>query len=133
MEGPTHEVTNQPPALEDYDLLAGDAPLREALQREGGGWAEARVGAYARRLGRSETFAWGRQANAFPPELRTHDRFGHRVDEVEFHPAWHEILRLAMAHELHNLPWRGPRPGAHVARSALHYLHAQLEAGSLCP
>ncbi len=131
--GETHVVTNQAPALEDYDLYETDLALRDALQREGAGWAEAELREYGALLGRSQTLEWGRQANANPPELRTHDRFGHRIDEVVFHPAWHEIMRTAMAHELHNLPWRRPQPGAHVARTAKNYLHAQVESGSLCP
>jgi putative acyl-CoA dehydrogenase len=129
----THAVENQAPPLEDYDLYAGDTALREALLREGAAWAEPEVAGYARLLGRRETLEWGRLANEHEPRLRSHDRFGHRIDEVEFHPAWHEVMRLGMAHGLHNRPWRAPRPGAFVARQALHYLHAQVEAGSLCP
>jgi putative acyl-CoA dehydrogenase len=128
----THEVLNQPPPLVDYDLFAADHALREALEREGGGWAEERV----RRLGIAaggEPFVWATQANANPPVLRTHDRYGNRIDEVEFHPAWHELLRLAVSHELHALPWRDPRPGAHVARAALFYLLTQVESGHACP
>jgi putative acyl-CoA dehydrogenase len=129
----THEVENQPPALEAYDLFSTDRALREGLAREGAAWAEARVRAFGRLLGDPHTLELGRQANRHPPELRTHDRFGHRIDEVEFHPAWHEVMRLAVAHEVHALPWREPRPGAHVARSALLSLLAQVEAGSCCP
>jgi len=129
----THEVLNQPPPLEERNLFDDDAALREGLEREGGGFAEERVRRFAAELGRSETLEQGRLANRFPPELRTHDRFGHRVDEVDFHPAWHAVMRLAMRHEVHNLPWRDPRAGAHVARSALLSLLAQVEAGSCCP
>lgn len=129
----THAVTNQTPPLEDYDLFETDLALRDALHREGAAWAEGELREYGALLGRRETLEWGRQANANAPELRTHDRFGHRIDEVAFHPAWHEIMRTALAHELHNLPWRRPQAGAHVARSAKHYLHAQVESGSLCP
>ena len=110
-EDRTHEVTNQPPPLEDIDLLAADTALTEGLRREGGGWAEDAVRAYARVMGSAQVLAWGQRANAHPPELRTHDRFGHRIDEVEFHPAWHEILGLAVEHEVHNLPWRHERSG----------------------
>jgi putative acyl-CoA dehydrogenase len=84
-------------------------------------------------VGSKETFALGRQANRFPPELRTHDRFGHRIDEVEFHPAWHAVMRLAMEHRVHNLPWAWAEPGAIVARAVLHSMLAQVEAGSCCP
>jgi putative acyl-CoA dehydrogenase len=133
MPSPTHEVLNQPPPLEGYDLYASDAALREGLAREGAGWAEARVQALGGVLGKAEWFAVGRQANRFPPELRSHDRFGNRIDEVEFHPAWHEVMGLAMAHEVHSLPWRHPRPGAQAARAALLSLLAQVEAGACCP
>jgi len=129
----THEVFNQPPPLEDYDLLASDAALGEALEREGASWARERVAAAARELGRAETFAWGREANRHVPELRTHDRFGHRIDEVHYHPAYHRVMALAMAHGIHNFPWREPRPGAHVARSAMLSMLAQVETGSCCP
>jgi putative acyl-CoA dehydrogenase len=129
---PTHEVLNQPPPLEGYDVFATDRVLGEALEREGGGWARDRLHALGMEAG-GEAMTWGRLANANPPVLRTHDRFGRRIDEVEFHPAWHELLRLAVHHELHGLPWREPRPGAHVARAALFYLLAQAEAGHGCP
>jgi putative acyl-CoA dehydrogenase len=129
----THEVSNQPPPLEHYNLYLTDRALIEAAQREGGAWAEDRLSTYGEILGRPETIRLGFLANRNSPELRTHDRFGHRIDEVEFHPAWHEIMSLAMAHELHNLPWRTPRSGANVARSTLNYMHAQIESGSGCP
>jgi putative acyl-CoA dehydrogenase len=129
----THEVENQPPPLQDTDLLGGDAALLEGLRREGAAWAEGPVRAFGAALGSACALRWGEEANASPPRLRAFDRFGNRIDEVEFHPSWHELLRLAMAHEVHNLPWRSPRPGAHVARLAKHYLQAQVEAGVGCP
>jgi putative acyl-CoA dehydrogenase len=129
----THEVANQPPPFEDVNLFSSDAALAEGVARAGGGWARDRLERFGARVGSAEFMALGRQANRFPPELRSHDRFGHRIDEVEFHPAWHEVMREAMAHEVHNLPWREPRPGAHVARSALHSLLSQVESGSCCP
>jgi putative acyl-CoA dehydrogenase len=129
----THAVENQPPPFEDVNLFDGDAALREGLRREGGGFAEDAVRRYGALAGGRELLAQGQQANAHAPELRTHDRFGHRIDEVEFHPAWHAVLRTAMAHEVHNLPWRERRPGAHVARAAIFFLHTQAEAGSCCP
>ncbi len=145
--GATHEVLNQPPPLEDYSLYASDAALREGLVREGGGGFEAELHAFGVEVGRAESFALGRQANRFTPELRTHDRFGHRIDEVDYHPAWHAVMRLAIEHRLHNLPWRAAQaraaggaapareaaPGAIVARAALHSMLAQVEAGSCCP
>jgi putative acyl-CoA dehydrogenase len=129
----THEVLNQPPPLEAYSLYETDAALREGLAREGGTGFEAAVKAAGSALGSAEAFALGRQANRFTPELRTHDRFGHRIDEVEYHPAWHDVMRLAMAHRVHNLPWCHPQPGAQVARAALLSMLAQVEAGACCP
>ena len=129
---PTHEVLNQPPPLEDYNLFATDRALAEGVRREGAAWAEERLGRLGQLAG-GEALGWGVEANANPPVLRTHDRYGHRIDEVEFHPAWHALLRLAVAHELHALPWRDPRPGAHVARAALCFVLEQVEAGHGCP
>ena len=75
----------------------------------------------------------GRLANENPPKLRTHDRYGNRVDIPEFHPSWHELLRLGIGHELHSLPWSDPQPGAHVARAAAFMCFSQAEAGVGCP
>ncbi|HTD26653.1 MAG TPA: hypothetical protein VK649_06740, partial [Candidatus Elarobacter sp.] len=85
---PTHQVLNQPPPLEGYNLFAADRALAEGLRRERAAWAEERVRTLGELAG-GEALRWGVQANANPPVLRTHDRYGHRVDEVEFHPAWH--------------------------------------------
>jgi len=130
---PTHEVLNQPPPLAGYDLYAADPVLAEALHREGAGWAEERVRALGVLAGGPEAIAWGEAADANPPVLRTHDRYGRRVDEVEFHPAWHRLLGTAVERGLHADPWRDPRPGAQVARAAGFYLWTQVEAGHGCP
>ena len=130
---PTHEVLNQPPPLAGYDLYDADPVLAEALHREGAGWAEERVRALGVLAGTPEAIAWGEAADASPPVLRTHDRYGRRVDEVEFHPAWHRLLGTAVAHGLHAAPWRDPRPGAQVARAAGFHLWSQVEAGHGCP
>lgn len=79
------------------------------LQREGAGWAEPRVAAFGAVVGGEEAIRWGFQANEHPPVLNTHDRFGDRVDQVEFHPAWHALMRVSVDHGLHNLPWAEPR------------------------
>ena len=129
----THAVFNQPPPFEDVNLFTTDIPLLEALRREGAAWAEERARDFGETVGRRETIAWGFQANEHPPELRTHDLRGERIDEVAFHPAWHALLRLGVAHGLHALPWREPQPGAHVARAALFMLLAEVEAGVGCP
>src|SRR5437868_13088402 len=84
---------NQPPPLVDYNLFESDAPLRESLEREGAAWAQELVSDLGSLAGTQQAIDWGFQANANPPQLRTHDRFGNRIDEVEFHPAWHELMR----------------------------------------
>jgi putative acyl-CoA dehydrogenase len=130
---PTHTVQNQPPPLSDWDVFGSDAALVEAVRREGGDWGEAALGAWGKVVGSQRTIELGIQANRNPPTLCTHDRFGHRRDEVEFHPAWHELLRLTMQQGGHSGPWRDPRPGAHVVRAAAMYLVMQAEAGHTCP
>jgi putative acyl-CoA dehydrogenase len=130
---PTHEVLNQPPPLAGYNLYDADPVLAEALHREGAGWAEERVRTLGALAGTRESIALGEQADANPPVLRTHDRYGQRLDEVEFHPAWHRLLGTAIRHGLHAAPWREPRPGAQVARAAGFYLWTQVEAGHGCP
>ncbi len=129
----THEVLNQPPPLERWNPYDGDRALKEALAREGGAWAEDKVRALAAAIGTARVLDLARQANRFTPELRSHDRFGHRVDLVEFHPAWHELMTLAYAHEVHALAWTARRPGAQVARAALSFLWNQAENGVGCP
>ncbi len=128
-----HAVVNQPPPLADYDVFAADQVLREAVRREGGEWAEERIGTVASYAGSSRAQELGRLANENPPKLKTHDRYGNRVDEVEFHPAWHELLGKAVGFELHSAPWGDPRPGAHVARGAAFICMSQAEAGIGCP
>ena len=123
---------NQPPPLEGYDLYGENRPLVEAVAREGAGWADESLRALGTRLG-GEPLELGRLANENPPRLRTHDSFGERIDEVEFHPAWHALLGLAVEHGLHASPWRQPRPGAHVARAAAFMTLAEVEAGVGCP
>jgi putative acyl-CoA dehydrogenase len=129
---PTHEVFNQPPALTGYDV-ADDAALLGAMRREGAGWATEAVRELGRMAGSAQAQEWGRQANENPPVLRTHDRFGHRIDEVEFHPAWHQLMTVAVRHGLHAAPWQDARPGAHVARAAGFYVWGATDAGHCCP
>jgi putative acyl-CoA dehydrogenase len=131
--GNTHEVFNQSSPLADYNVFESDTPLREAVRREGAEWAEERISAVGALAGSKRIIALGAAADEYPPKLRTHDRFGNRVDEVEFHPSWHELLGLAVEHELHSLPWSDPRPGAHVARGAAFMCMSQAEAGIGCP
>ncbi|MGM0569306.1 isovaleryl-CoA dehydrogenase [Marinobacter sp.] len=129
----THEVLNQPPALENYNLFLQDRALQEAVEREGADWARADLEAFGELAGRRETIELGFLANDNKPTFHTHDRFGHRIDEVRFHPAYHELMRLAMEHGLHSSPWQQPGKGAHVARAARYYLHTQVEAAHGCP
>ncbi len=130
----THEVLNQPPALADYDAYGTDGTLRAVVSAFGaGGWAEPRLREAGRTVGSARVQESARQANRHLPELRTHDRFGHRVDRIEFHPAWHELMGLAIGQETHALCWTDPRPGAQVARAALSYLWNQGENGICCP
>ena len=113
----THEVINQPRPLENYNLYEQDTALREAVLREGAGFANddlTRFGAWA---GLADTIELGNQANANKPGFRTHDRYGHRIDEVTFHPAYHDLMRVALENGLHSSPWTNPGKGAHVARA----------------
>jgi putative acyl-CoA dehydrogenase len=137
----THDVTNQVPPLSGDDLFSGDLALQEGLAREGAAWAEGRLRAFGARLGSEEVRQWGRDANRHGPELVTFDRTGHRVDEVRFHPAYHQLFTLAKAHDVHGIAWHADdaptpsagRPGGHVAHAALEYQLAQIEAGVCCP
>ncbi|MFI8519868.1 acyl-CoA dehydrogenase family protein [Streptomyces sp. NPDC085481] len=128
----THEVTNQVPPLTGYDVSA-DPALLEALRREGAGWAEADVRELGVMAGGLQAQEWGRLAERHSPVLHTHDRYGHRIDEVEFHPYWHELMTVAVRHGLHGAPWSDGRTGAHVARAAKVFVWGQADPGHLCP
>jgi putative acyl-CoA dehydrogenase len=123
---------NQPPPLEDYNLFDQDTVLQEAVEHEGGMWGLDMLSAFGAIAG-GEALRLGPVADRHPPVLRTHDRFGNRIDEVEFHPAWNELLRLGVSAGIPSLPWRDPRQGAHVVRGALLMLLSQAEAGVGCP
>ena len=137
MPGHTHEVTNQAPPLVGYDVFTADRALREAVSRYDGepaGKALAELCALGERAGSAQAQQWGVEANAHPPVLRTHDRYGNRVDEVEFHPAWHELLRVAVDAGLHGAPWAPDAdPAAHLRRAAGFVVWSQVEAGHGCP
>ncbi len=126
-------VFNQAPPLEDYNPFDADRPLAEALRREGAGWAEDRARELGAICGSHQTIHWGFEANEKKPQLRTHDRYGNRIDEVEFDSSWHELMRIGVDHGLHASPWREPGPGAHVARAAMFMLLMQAESGVGCP
>ncbi len=129
----THEVINQVPALVGYNLYTCDRVLVDSLEREGGGWAVDRAHKLGEILGGEQAIEWAIAANANPPVLQTHDACGRRIDSVQFHPAYHELMNLSVTHALHNLPWAEARAGAHVARAAAFYLSAQNEQGHGCP
>ena len=133
MQWPTHDVTNQVPDLRDYNLYTTDLALVAGIQREQAAWHEQDLIRYGAELGKQETLHLGQLANQHLPELHTHDRCGHRIDVVDFHPSWHQLLAMQRRENLHAMPWSQPRSGAHVARTAAYYLQAQIESGSLCP
>ena len=131
----THTVSNQVPPLEGVDVFASNLPLVEAVAREGAGWVSERASALGRLVGApgGPQQEWGRLANENKPVLRTFDRYGHRIDEVEFHPAWHQLMKMGVENELHSLPWTSEEPFAHTARAALYLTAIQAEAGFACP
>lgn len=129
----THDVFNQTPPLEDYDAYSGDTALREGVAREGAGWAEERLRRWGALTGSAQVIEWGFLANEHRPSFHPHDRYGHRVDLVKYHPAYHELMGMALREGIHSDPWTDPKPGAHVARAAMSYLQAQVEAGHGCP
>ncbi|MBI2435905.1 MAG: isovaleryl-CoA dehydrogenase [Candidatus Hydrogenedentes bacterium] len=129
----THEVLNQPPPLEKYNPYAADTVLREGVKREGAAWADADLLAFGQQTGQADFIKLGFLANTCTPVLRTHDRFGHRLDVIEYHPAWHELMRAGVQQGVHALPWREAKRGAHVARAVKHFLLTQVEAGVGCP
>ncbi|HEX3510196.1 MAG TPA: acyl-CoA dehydrogenase family protein [Solirubrobacteraceae bacterium] len=129
----THEVFNQVPPLQGVDVFASNRPLVEAVEREGAGWVSERASELGRFVGGAPQQEWGRLANENEPVLRTFDRYGNRIDEVEFHPAWHRLMAMGVENELHSLPWTSDDPAAHTARAALYMTAMQAEAGFCCP
>ena len=129
----THEVFNQPPALAGYDVFGSDVALEEAVAREGAGWAAGELHDLGRQAGSFEAQELGRRANEYPPVLLTHDRYGNRVDRVRYHPAYHELMTVAITNGLHAAPWGDVRPGSHVARAAKVVVWYQVDGGHICP
>src|SRR5690606_11179572 len=128
----THEVFNQVPSLDGANLYRLDLPLQEWIRRYDGAWGDDRLNAYGALSGGALMQA-GFLANENKPVFKSHDRYGKRIDLVEFHPAYHELMRTAIEHGLPSLPWTDPRAGAHVVRAGLTYLHSQAEAATGCP
>ena len=130
---PAREVLNQAPPLQPVNLFEVDLALREGLEREGGDWGIERAREAGALAGSVEALEHSRRAERNVPILRTHDRYGNRIDEVELDPSWHWLLRGAVERELHSLPWRAEQPGAHVVRAALFMLYGNANAGVMCP
>ncbi|ABM57966.1 acyl-CoA dehydrogenase family protein [Verminephrobacter eiseniae] len=128
----THQVANQAQPASGYDAFGGDAVLRSAIEREAP-WAASRCAALGAVVGDENVQELARLANRHTPELKTHDRFGNRIDWVEFHPSWHALMSLAWQHEVPNLTWRTTEKGGHFARAVLSYLWNQVEQGTACP
>ncbi len=124
---------NQPPILENYNLFASDLPLQTAVEANGGAWNNEKANKFGEILGRAETLELGNLANKNPPVLKTHDRFGNRLDTVEFHPAYHELMRISIENETHSLAWTSENAGKYAARSALAFLKQQVDEGTSCP
>ncbi|MEZ5116982.1 MAG: acyl-CoA dehydrogenase family protein [Candidatus Nanopelagicales bacterium] len=129
----THDVVNQVPPREGHDVFGADDALVEAVVRHGGHAHLGRLSGLGVLAGTPEARAWGEDANEHVPVLRTHDRFGHRVDEVTFHPSWHELMTVAVAQGLNAAPWTSTEPAPHVARAAGFMVWSQVEAGHGCP
>lgn len=134
MSWQTHTVFNQPAPLNNSNLFLSDGALCEAVSREGAGWDSDLLASIGQQLGTAESLELGRLANAHPPELLRYDPQGQRLDDVRFHPAWHLLMQGLCANRVHNLAWEEEaRAGSFVARAVRFVLHAQVEAGTLCP
>jgi putative acyl-CoA dehydrogenase len=129
----THEVFNQPPPLEDYNAFEADLALQAALAREGGDWGHDRALDFGAAVGSSEAREHSRRAQRNIPRLVTHDRYGNRVDAIDYDPSFHWMLRLAVENEVSALAWSDPRPGSHVVRAALFHMYNGLDTGPACP
>ncbi len=128
----THTVTNQPPPLADVNLYAADLPLRDAVKGHELEWAEQQLSEYGALAGGPLAVA-GELANRHQPEFQSHDRYGHRLDRVDFHPSYHTLMDSGIRHQLHSLTWVQDREGTQRVRSLLMYLHNQADAGTMCP
>ncbi len=115
----THDVTNTPPPFAGRNLYHTDIALRDAARLYGGDWVEEPLASLGKAAGSEEVLQWGEDANRYVPELQTFDRFGRRIDEVKFHPAYHKLMALAMEHRIHDIAWLGKGQGSHVAQAAM--------------
>ena len=129
----THEVSNMPPHMGDQDLWQSDIVLQQAIKREGAGWAGEHLATFGQLVGADDTFNKANQANRYPPELHAFDRYGMRINQVKFHPAYHDLMRLAIENGVASYAWNNLGQGAHVAHAALIYMFHQAEGGVMCP
>ena len=129
----THDVRNQAPPLQPYNVYEADTALQEALEREGGGWGADRFADTGALAGSREALEHSERCERNEPVLKTHDRYGNRVDEIQLDPSWHWLLREGIERGIHSLPWADPRPGAHTVRAGLMFLWDQVNAGVMCP
>lgn len=126
-------VTNQTPPLQDVNFFLTDTALRDALSTYGDLADEATLSAVGELAGSEQALSHTLPANQNPPVLRTHDRYGHRIDEVDFHPSWHWLMDKAVGFGLQAAPWTSDRPSPHLTRAAGFYLWSQVEPGHACP
>ena len=129
----THEVTNQPPSLVGHDAFTTNRPLVESVARVAGDAPLPTLAEVGRRTGSAEVLEWAHAANSNPPQLRTHDRYGNRIDVVDYHPAYHQLMTAAVSQGLHAAPWADPEPFAHTRRAAAFLTWYQGDAGHTCP
>ncbi|MBX7149918.1 acyl-CoA dehydrogenase family protein [bacterium] len=129
----THEVFNQSPPLAPYNLFTSDPVLQELQKKFAAGFSADSLVSFGAKAGTEEVFDWGFKANKFTPEAKLFDRYGNRIDQAEYHPAYHALMNLSVSHGVHAEPWKAPMPGAHAHRAAKYYLIAQVEQGHCCP
>ena len=130
---PTHEVENMPPYMGNQDLWKNDKNLREAVNREGAGWAEKNLSAFGHLMGSTEMFDHAEKANKNPPELKAFDQYGNRINYVDYHPSYHHLLGVAIKNEIPSFAWKHKKRGSQVAHMALTYMFNQVEGGVMCP
>jgi putative acyl-CoA dehydrogenase len=130
---PTHEVTNMPPPIGNQDLFKQDIALQEGVRLYGADWALETLSKFGPAAGAERTMEWANQANRHPPEMRAFDRNGMRINQVDFHPNYHDLMSLAISNDVPTFAWNNPKDGNHVAHGALNYMLNQIEGGVLCP
>lgn len=131
---PTHDVENMPPYMGDQDLWSDNRALQDGVEREGGAWAAETLSSFGRLMGSAEMFDKAEQANRHGPELKAYDRHGMRIDQIEFHPSYHDLMAVAIENEVPSFAWKQEgRPGSHVVHTALTYMYNQVEGGVMCP